>query len=66
MLWLRCLKEEDRKVSDMQVRESFRRYMEEAIGSGNALVAFSAFDSPASASVRYNPFKMSERMEVIY
>lgn len=63
MLWLRCLKEEDRKVSDMQVRESFRRYMEEAIGSGNALVAFSAFDSPASASVRYNPFKMSERMD---
>ena len=30
------------------VTESFRKYLEEAIGSGNALVAFSAFDSPAS------------------
>ena len=36
---------------------SFRRYLEEAIGSENALVAFSAFDSPASVSVRLNPFK---------
>lgn len=36
---------------------SFRRYLEEAIGSGNVLVAFSAFDSPASVSVRLNPFK---------
>ena len=36
---------------------SFRRYLEEAIGSVNALVAFSAFDSPASVSVRLNPFK---------
>ncbi len=39
------------------VGESFRRYLEEAIGSENALVAFSAFDSPASTSVRRNPFK---------
>lgn len=35
----------------------FRKYLEEAIGSDNALVAFSAFESPASASVRCNPFK---------
>ena len=39
------------------INGSFRRYLEEAIGSGNALVAFSAFDSPASVSVRLNPFK---------
>ena len=39
------------------VTESFRKYLEEAIGSGNALVAFSAFDSPASVAVRQNPFK---------
>ena len=39
------------------VDSTFRRYLEEAIGSGNALVAFSAFDSPASVSVRLNPFK---------
>ena len=39
------------------VTESFRKYLEEAIGSGNALVAFSAFDSPASVAVRKNPFK---------
>lgn len=41
----------------MVVQESFRRYLEEAIGSGNALVAFSAFDDPAKVSVRANPFK---------
>ena len=41
----------------MQIKETFRKYLEEAIGSGNALVAFSAFDSPASVSVRLNPFK---------
>lgn len=40
--------------------ESFRKYLEEAIGSSNALVAFSAFDSPASVSVRLNPFKKAE------
>ena len=39
------------------IGEAFRKYLEEAIGSGNALVAFSAFDSPASVSVRKNPFK---------
>ncbi|MBQ2873824.1 MAG: rRNA cytosine-C5-methylase, partial [Bacteroidales bacterium] len=39
------------------ISESFRAYLEEAIGSDNALVAFSAFDSPASVSVRRNPFK---------
>ena len=35
----------------------FRKYLEEAIGVDNALVAFSAFDAPASISVRLNPFK---------
>ena len=39
------------------IKESFRKYLEEAIGSENALVAFSAFDAPASVSVRKNPFK---------
>lgn len=39
------------------IKDSFRRYLEEAIGSGNALVAFSAFDEPASVAVRANPFK---------
>lgn len=39
------------------VKESFRRYLEEAIGCANALVAFSAFDMPASVSVRLNPSK---------
>lgn len=37
--------------------EDFRRLLEEAIGAGNASVAFSAFDSPASVSVRMNPYK---------
>ena len=35
----------------------FMEYLEEAIGKENALVAFSAFDMPASVSVRMNPFK---------
>lgn len=39
------------------IKESFRKYLEEAIGSTNALVAFSAFDAPSSVSVRLNPFK---------
>ena len=39
------------------INDSFRRYLEEAIGSENALVAFSAFDKPASVAVRKNPFK---------
>lgn len=42
----------------MNVKESFRKYLEEAIGSVNALVAFSAFDTPASVAVRRNPFKV--------
>ena len=41
----------------MQIKETFRKYLEEAIGGEKALVAFSAFDSPASVSVRANPFK---------
>ena len=39
------------------IKESFRKYLEEAIGSENALVAFSAFENPASVAVRLNPFK---------
>ncbi|MBR6731999.1 MAG: rRNA cytosine-C5-methyltransferase [Bacteroidales bacterium] len=39
------------------IKDAFRKYLEEAIGSENALVAFSAFDSPASTAVRRNPFK---------
>ena len=42
------------------IKESFRKYLEEAIGSDNALVAFSAFDAPASVSVRRNPFKVGK------
>ena len=42
------------------IKESFRKYLEEAIGSENALVAFSAFDAPASVSVRKNPFKSGQ------
>lgn len=38
----------------------FRRYLEEAIGVDNANIAFSAFNSPASVSIRYNPFKVKE------
>ena len=41
----------------MNIKESFRKYLEEAIGSDKALVAFSAFDEPAKVSVRLNPFK---------
>ncbi len=40
------------------MNETFRRYLEEAIGEDRALVAFSAFESPASTAVRKNPFKM--------
>ncbi len=39
------------------VNESFRKYLEEAIGAEKALVAFSAFENPASTAVRKNPFK---------
>jgi 16S rRNA C967 or C1407 C5-methylase (RsmB/RsmF family)/NOL1/NOP2/fmu family ribosome biogenesis protein len=42
------------------IKESFRKYLEEAIGCENALVAFSAFDNPASVSVRRNPFKVGK------
>ncbi len=39
------------------INDSFRKYLEEAIGAEKALVAFSAFESPASTAVRRNPFK---------
>ena len=45
------------------IKESFRKYLEEAIGCENALVAFSAFDAPASVSVRRNPFKVGKTPE---
>ena len=45
------------------MKESFRKYLEEAIGSENALVAFSAFDQPAKVSVRMNPFKRNRTFE---
>lgn len=41
----------------MVLNEVFREYLEEAIGKDNSLVAFSAFERPASSSVRINPFK---------
>lgn len=41
----------------MILSDTFRMYLEEAIGGDAALVAFSAFDEPASVSVRVNPFK---------
>ena len=47
----------------MHIKESFRRYLEEAIGCDNALVAFSAFDEPAKVSVRRNPFKKGRTFE---
>ena len=39
------------------IQEAFKAYLEEAIGRENALVAFSAFEQPASVAVRMNPFK---------
>lgn len=39
------------------IKDTFRVYLEEAIGRDNALVAFSAFEQPASVAVRQNPFK---------
>lgn len=39
------------------IKEEFRRYLAEAIGEERSLVAFAAFDEPASVSVRLNPFK---------
>ena len=47
----------------MIIGDTFRKYMEEAIGRDNAHVAFSAFDAPASVSVRLNPFKPSAGVE---
>ena len=47
----------------IMIKESFRKYLEEAIGSENALVAFSAFDQPAKVSVRMNPFKRNRAFE---
>ncbi len=47
----------------MQIKEIFGKYLEEAIGSDNALVAFSAFDTPAHVSVRRNPFKPCRQFE---
>ena len=41
----------------MILSDAFRRYLEEAIGGDDAHVAFSAFDDPASVSIRINPFK---------
>ena len=41
----------------MHINDTFRKYLEEAIGCDKALVAFSAFDEPAKVSVRMNPFK---------
>ena len=47
------------------MNETFRKYLEEAIGAENALVAFSAFERPASVSVRLNPFKKGAAHEGI-
>jgi 16S rRNA C967 or C1407 C5-methylase (RsmB/RsmF family) len=47
----------------MNIKDTFVKYMEEAIGHENALVAFSAFEEPASTAVRYNPFKSCSRMD---
>lgn len=41
----------------MAIKEEFKKYLEEAIGSENAHIAFSAFNEPASVSIRYNPSK---------
>ena len=47
----------------MNIKDTFVKYMEEAIGHENALVAFSAFDKSSSTAVRYNPFKACRKME---
>lgn len=41
----------------MAIKPEFKRYLEEAIGSDKAHIAFSAFNEPASVSIRLNPFK---------
>ena len=45
------------------IKDTFRVYLEEAIGRDNALVAFSAFEQPASVAVRQNPFKKCHPFE---
>ena len=45
------------------MNKAFEKYLEEAIGHENALVAFSAFSDPASVSVRRNPFKLTSSPE---
>lgn len=47
----------------MMINENFRIYLEEAIGHENALVAFSAFERPASVSIRMNPFKQCRQIQ---
>ena len=39
------------------IKEQFRKYLVEAIGEEKSLIAFAAFEKPASVSVRLNPFK---------
>ena len=39
------------------IKEQFRKYLVEAIGEERSLIAFAAFEKPASVSVRVNPFK---------
>ena len=39
------------------IKEQFRKYLVEAIGEERSLIAFAAFEKPASVSVRLNPFK---------
>ena len=45
------------------IKEDFRKYLVEAIGEERALVAFDAFDKPATVSVRLNPFKLCNEPE---
>ena len=45
------------------IKDTFKVYLEEAIGRENALVAFSAFEQPASVAVRKNPFKKCHAFE---
>ena len=39
------------------IKEEFRKYLVEAIGEDKSLIAFAAFEKPASVAVRMNPFK---------
>ncbi len=47
----------------MAIKQEFKKYLEEAIGVENAHVAFSAFNEPASVSIRYNPYKKNKCLE---